>query len=233
MLGQARDNIRRRFADRLQDRLEAILTAHNDQTLALTPDQVGRRAISGAALQLLASLGSVKAPLIASFFGKAQNMTDRMAGLSALGQIEGHWFDHALDAFLMQWRHEPLVVDKWFAVQAAASRGDAGTRVRMLASNDLFSLMNPNRVRSLYHAFGSGNPRAFHAADGSGYVFLAHGIQMLDPLNPSIAAKLVKAFEPWRRFDTKRQSNARSALVGLSEGSLSRNSREMVRRILN
>jgi aminopeptidase N len=88
-------------------------------------------------------------------------------------------------------------------------------------------------VRSLASAFAMRNPRAFHAANGEGYRFLASLAEALDPLNPALAARLLTPFESWRRFDAQRQSHARAALEGLAQlPELSKNTREMVERTL-
>ena len=62
-----------------------------------------------------------------------------------------------------------------------------------------FSLRNPNKVRAVIGAFAAANPRHFHAADGSGYRYLADKIIALDALNPQIAARLSGNFTDWRR----------------------------------
>jgi aminopeptidase N len=232
-LFDARNNIRRQLANALEARLEAVVKDGRDRKVSLNQEQVGRRALKTAALQLLASLGSSRGPLIATAFEQANNMTDKMGALEALSQIEGDWFDAALNSFLVRWRHRELVVDKWFSVQAATTRDDALPRVRMLAEHDLFSIKNPNRVRSLYDSFGSANIRAFHAADGSGYAFFGEGLQRVDALNATVAARLVKAFESWRRLDAGRQFKARTVLEGLLSATLSNNTREMIERIVS
>ena len=151
----------------------------------------------------------------------------------ALAQLEGDLFDQALDAFIKQWQHIPIAVDKWFAVQAVAPREDAIARVRKLTEHKLFELRNPNRARSIYDAFGARNVRAFHAADGSGYEFLGDGIKKIDPINPMVAARLAKLYEPWRRFDSDRQSKARDVLQRLSSAGLSKNVQDILERTLN
>ena len=199
----------------------------------MSMDQVGRRALRGAGLNLLASLGAAQGPFIAKVFEKADNMTDTMAALEALSEIDGEWFDTALHAFLERWSSQPRIVDKWFAVQAASSRDDVSLRVRMLASHSLFSLSNPNRVRSLYGTFSMSNIRAFHASDGSGYRFLAAAIQEIDPLNPHLAARLAKSFESWKQFDGVRQGLALAELEGLRAKDLSNNLREIIEKLLH
>jgi aminopeptidase N len=232
-LFQARNAVCRKLALALQPRLEDLAAHADARNVSAAPEQAGRRDLRNAAIELLAFLGTSRAPLLAKVFEGAGNMTEKTGALTALSHTDGDWFDVALDRFLEQWRHWPLAVDKWFSVQAAASRDDAISRVRRLAEHGLFSLRNPNRVRSLYGAFASGNLRAFHAADGSGYAFAAEGIRKIDPINPNVAARLAKAFESWRRFDAERQAKARAALEGLLRLPLSKNVWDLVERILN
>ena len=197
------------------------------------PSRPASGALKNAALVLLASLGVARAGLVAEAFERATNMTEKMGALEALSEIDGDWFDAALAYFLERWHDRPLVVNKWFTVQAAASRDDAMARVAKLAEHPLFCLTNPNRVRSVYEAFGSNNLRAFHAADGSGYEFVGAGIRKLDPINSSVAARLAKTFESWRRFDAERKAKARAVLDGLLAASLSKNVRDVIERTLN
>jgi aminopeptidase N len=226
ILFEARNRIRRDLAHALQTRLEGLAVSGRSE-------DAGQRALRNAALDLLASLGPSQSAVVAKAFEEACNMTETMGALEALSLIEGDCFDTALDAFLKRWHDRPLVVDKWFAVQAAASRDDALSRVCTLSGHDLFSFQNPNRIRSLYEAFGARNMRAFHAADGSGYAFIGEGIRKVDPINPSAAARLAKTFETWRRFDSGRQSKSRAVLEMLLSGPISKNVRDVVERTLN
>jgi aminopeptidase N len=67
-------------------------------------------------------------------------------------------------------------------------------------------------VYALIGGFTQGNHVRFHAADGSGYDFLAEQVIVLDRLNPQVAARLARAFDRWKKFDAKRQIHARAAL---------------------
>jgi aminopeptidase N len=232
VLFHSRNSVRRRIAAALERLLRRLGEGGGNHAASLSMDQVGRRAVKGAALHLLASLGAAQGSFIAMVFEKSDNMTDTMAALEALSQIEGEWFDAALRAFLERWHGQPRIVDKWFAVQAASSRDDVLRRVRMLASHPLFFLSNPNRVRSLYATFSIANIRAFHASDGSGYRFLAAAIQEIDPLNPHLAARLAKSFESWRRFDAHRQALARAALEEIRARDLSNNLGEIIEKLM-
>jgi aminopeptidase N len=166
-------------------------------------------------------------------FESARSMTEKVAALEALGASDSARFDEALARFYEQWKANPLVIDKWFSIQAAAPRSDSLDRVRRLRAHADFNLRNPNRVRALASAFAMRNPRAFHAASGEGYRFVATLAEDIDALNPALAARLLTSFESWRRFDPGRQSHARAALEALAAlPHLSKNTREMVERAL-
>jgi aminopeptidase N len=231
-LHAARESVRRHMATSLAPRLRALADAPGDVAFSADAAAAGRRALKSAALDLLAALGPDEAPRLKAAFDGARTMTERMAALEALGQIDGDSFDEALTVFLDRWRKSPLVVDKWFSVQAAAPRADAIARVQRLRGHSLFTIRNPNRARALIAAFAMRNLRAFHAADGSGYAFLADAVQEADGLNPALAARLMTPFESWRRFDDARQAKARAALERLASAPVSRNVQEMTARTL-
>jgi aminopeptidase N len=117
----------------------------------------------------------------------------------------------ALAAFYDRYRADPLVLDKWFAAQARATRADAIDTVEALARHPDFSLTNPNRLRSLVGAFAA-NQRAFHHPSGRGYRFLADTLLQVDKLNPQTAAGLVPPLGRWRRFGPDRQALMRAEL---------------------
>ena len=224
--------LRRKIAQASKQRLEELAAASDADPNSAEQEHVGKRALRNTALDLLASLGAEQGALIMKAFEGARNMTERVGALVALAQLEGGLFDQALEQFIKQWQHIPIAVDKWFAVQAVAPRDDAAARVRRLTGHKLFELKNPNRARSVYDAFGARNVRSFHAADGSGYEFLADGIKKIDPMNPMVAARLAKLFEPWRRFDSDRQSKAHNVLQGLVKAGLSKNVQDILERTI-
>ena len=127
-------------------------------------------------------------------------MTDAMGGLGALMQIGGEVFDEAVTHFYERWRDEPLVVDKWFSIQAQSPAPDALARVIGLTSHPAFEETNPNRLRALIGAFATANPVRFHDATGAGYRFLAEQILRIDRFNPAVAARLVDPLGGWRRY---------------------------------
>ena len=97
----------------------------------------------------------------------------------------------------------------------------------------LFSIRNPNRVRSLIGRFCFANPIHFHAADGSGYEFFADQILALDKLNPQITARILQAMSRWRRYDEVRQGLMGAQLQRIQQQQgLSKDAFEVVNKIL-
>ncbi len=139
-------------------------------------------------------------------FHAAHNMTDVIAALGLLADSHAPEREAALTAFHDQWRHDPLVLDKWLAIQASSKRPDTLERVRALTGDPAFSIRNPNKVRSLIGAFAAGNPVRFHDASGAGYAFLADRVLELDALNPQIASRMLRTMARWRRYDEPRQA---------------------------
>jgi aminopeptidase N len=161
---------------------------------------------------LLASAAEAQAAQLAKAqFDSADNMTDRQGALGVLVSLDAPERQAALDAFYDRFRSEPLVLDKWFALQAIAQRPDTVDQVLRLAQHADFRITNPNRLRSLAGNFAA-NHWAFHSADGRGYAFVTDMIIAADKLNPQVAARLVPPFGRWRRLEPKRSELMRQAL---------------------
>jgi aminopeptidase N len=164
---------------------------------------------------------------------EADNMTDVRAALAVLSHHDVRDREPALAAYRERWKDDPSQLDTWFAIQATSKRRGAIDDVLRLAEDPAFSRRNPNRVRSLVATFASGNPVAFHAADGRGYRFVTDEALALDALNPQVAARLAKCFQSWSRFDPARQGLQKAALERLAaHAGLSRDTREVVDRAL-
>ena len=145
-------------------------------------------------------------------FQTGANMTDQMAALAVLSAHATPQRERALDSFFRSHADEPLIVDKWFSLQAMIPEPETLARVKRLTHNHAFSLTNPNRVRALIGAFANGNPTGFNAADGAGYRFVAETVLKLDEVNPQVAARLLSAFRSWRNLEAGRRALAREAL---------------------
>jgi aminopeptidase N len=193
--------------------------------------EVDRRREHHAALAYLCAAGSGTG-LAKELFDAADNMSDAEAALGCLVQVESPERAEALAAFHSKWRHNPLVLDKWFALQASCRMEGAVDRIEGLLAHEDFQLSNPNRARSVLHTFAASDPTGFHAADGSGYRLIGAQVSALDALNPQVAARLAGTFSSWRRFDPARQAAAREALEGILARDPSRNVREVVERTL-
>src|SRR5208337_4094400 len=132
--------------------------------------------------------------------------------LGVLAQIPGEERETALDVFYHAHEGEPLVIDKWFALQATIAEPGTLSRVKDLMKHKAFSFNNPNRMRSLAGSFAALNQTQFNANDGSGYDFIANIVLDLDAKNPQVAARLLSAFKSWRTLETNRRTLAESAL---------------------
>jgi len=178
----------------------------------LSPAAKGVRRLRTVALGFLAAADQAEAAALAKAqFDRADNMTDRQGALGVLVSTDMPERAQALDAFYQRFHDDPLVLDKWFALQASAQRPDTVDKVLELAKHPDFTMSNPNRLRSLAGVFGA-NHWAFHSPDGRGYAFLADMIIVADKLNPQVAARLVPPFGRWRRFEPKRAAMMREAL---------------------
>ncbi|HEB95437.1 MAG TPA: aminopeptidase N [Sedimenticola thiotaurini] len=231
----AREDLRRRLSEALRDRFLARYRACREQgPYRLTPADIGRRRLKNLCLDyLMQSPDAAIGALCRDQFQAQHNMTDVMAALSLIAGSDMAEREQLLQEFYRRWRHDPLVLDKWFTVQAVSKREDTLQRVESLLQHPDFSLTNPNRVRSLVGAFCSGNPVRFHDAGGAGYRFLADRVLELDPLNPQIASRLLRVMARWRRYDPARQSLMKGQLERiLGHEGLSRDVYEIASRSL-
>ena len=240
-----RESMRKQLAINLQADWEWAFETHSQNgaySSASLPS--GRRALAGLALGQLCLAAqhpsedqppSVWPGIAAKCFKNADNMTDRLAALSALVNSGHPLATAALKQFHTLYRHEELVLDKWFALQAGCidAGGQVLPNVRLLMQHPDFKLTNPNRARSLIFSYCSANPGAFHRADAAGYVFWADRVLELDSINPQVAARLARALDRWSRLVEPYRSAAREALQRVAAKSgLSNDVREVVSRAL-
>ena len=173
----------------------------------------GRRSLRNAALDLYAAANPAEGLALAlRQFESARFMTNKIAALGVIATQPGAAREEALDAFYRHSASEPLVIDKWFALQAMIAEPDTLPRVKRLMDHPAFSLANPNRVRALIGTFAAANQTQFNAANGSGYEFIATIVLVLDAKNPQVAARLLGAFKSWRALEDGRRAHAEAAL---------------------
>jgi aminopeptidase N len=204
---RVREWLKTRLAERLRDELLAVYRANTSAgPYAIEPADIARRSLKNLALNYLMQIDDASVrELCMQQFETGDNMTDRMAALTALVHCDCPERQQALAAFESRWRDDPLVMDKWFSVQASSKLPGTLQAVKQLMLHPVFSLRNPNKVRSLVGVFCSANLIGFHAADGSGYAFLADQVIALDRLNPQVASRMLRLMSRWRRYDPARQ----------------------------
>jgi aminopeptidase N len=235
VLFDARMSLRAEIGRSLHSGLEAIYARFSGAG-AYTPDaaSAGRRALRNVALDLLAGGDSEKGRSLAmAQFETAGNMTDKLAALATLALLGGHAREEAFARFYAQYAGDPLVIDKWFSLQAMIPEETTTQRVLGLMTHPEFSMANPNRVRALIGAFASGNLTRFHALDGSGYDLLTSVVLEVDPKNPQLAARLLSALRSWRTMESRRRDliEARLKHIVAQEG-LSADLRDIATRAL-
>jgi len=202
--------------------------------LGLSHKAISDRSLKNLALSYIGSLQEKETTsLVFKQFETAENMTDEFAALRILSNIDPDISQAGIQAFYKKWSHDKLVLDKWFAVQAASYLDDTLERVQSLTGHGDFSMTNPNKVRSLIYMFAIQNPINFHRKDGKGYEFIADQILDLDKINPQISARLASCFNQWKKYDTGRQGLMEKALKTIiGEKGLSKNTYEIVSRAL-
>ncbi|MGH8746150.1 MAG: DUF3458 domain-containing protein, partial [Burkholderiales bacterium] len=233
-LHAARNTLRQRIAEALRGPLLAAYRANATEGL-YSPDaaSAGRRALRNLCLGFLMELADDEArALCLAQYERADNMTESFAALGLLANCDCSERTPALERFYARWRDESLVVDKWLSVQAASRLPGTLARVRELLGHPAFDLRVPNKVYALIRVFAANHVR-LHAADGTGYAFLADQVLALDKLNPQVAARMARGFERWRRFDQARQVLAGAQLARIRDATgLSRDVAEIVTKAL-
>lgn len=212
---QARDFLRREVAQQLYDEfLQCYSQLNQQQTYLPSPQQIAQRSLKNCVLSWLTdSAKPLVATMLQQQFTDSDNMTDQLAAFRCLLNSDfATARQQAVARFYQQWHQEPLVLNQWFMAQAVSDRDDALQLVKQLTKHAAFDIKNPNKVRALIGSFCRLNLRNFHAADGSGYIFLADQILILDGLNPQIAARLVSCFSSWRKFPPAQQQIIRQQL---------------------
>jgi len=216
-LAAAREFVVHALANALRPRLEATHALHWPRAAyAPTQEQIGPRMLRNVCLHYLGAIDDAPARALAvAQYDAADNMTDAVAALAAVNHSGTTEREALFARFEAKWRDEPLVLDKWFALQASSRRPDTLARVRSLLAHPRFDARNPNRVRALVATFARRNWSAFHRTDSSGYAFVGEQVLAFDRSNPQLAAALAGAFNLWRRFAEPRRSLQRAALEAI------------------
>lgn len=209
---QARQALRKELAQQLQQEFLTIYKKYAGVAYANDAQSIANRRLKNLCLSYLMLLNNPEiTALCLQQFKQADNMTDVISALNCLVNREGVEREQALSDFYQKWQRDKLVIDKWFAIQAASDLPNTLQQVKQLLQHPAFDIKNPNTARAVIGSFCQ-NLFQFHAVDGSGYEFLAEQILVLDKLNPQIAARLLTPMTQWHRYDQKRQTLQKAQL---------------------
>ena len=238
---QARRQVRVQLATTLQDDWLCAYQEHQTPG-SYKPDakSAGKRSLKNLALHMLADSGYTKTDDIAfAQYQSANNMTDQYGALAVLVNFSLGHAQASLSNFHERFKSDALVIDKWFALQATRQidlqdTSAVLTNVLALRKHPDFNIKNPNRTRSLIHAFCMNNPGAFHQPSAETYQFWAEHVIELNHINPQVAARLARALDRWKQFAPNYQAHMKSALEFISkQTNLSSDVAEVIQKALN
>ena len=235
ILHQAKEQLVGEINQHLQVELLSVYHQnHCDKPYQVNARQVAQRSLKNRCLWYLAQTGNKEFHQITQQqYQQADNYTDSVTGLTLLAHQQAGAFEDLLADYYDRWKEHPLMINKWLSIQATIPAEDTLERVRQLMDLPVFSLKNPNAVRSLLGAFCAGNLTRFHAADGSGYKFLADQVLALDAINPQVAARMVSLFNDFNQFHPESRAQMLTQIKRIHAcDSLSANVYEIVDRAL-
>ncbi len=228
---------------RLSHKLGTPLRTENMRNMTLEykfdAKEAGKRALSNLTLEYWLAGGNAKALLDArDQFESADNLTDRLAALRMIVNSQSPAKIDVLNAAGRLWGGEPLLINKWFTVQATArvypNECPVLDRIKSLMQCPVFSIKNPNNVYALVNAFMTANEPEFHRPDGAGYDFWVETVLQLDAVNGHVAARLARALDNWRRYTPELARLMHAALTKVAAAeNLSAGVREVVHKALN
>lgn len=204
------------IAEQLQGEFTACYQSLIDDG-SVSADAVAVRALKGLCLHYLAKVDELDNNQLLVSAANSHNMTNALAALSAVVKADSPLAIELLSQFDSQWRHDVLVMDKWFALQAMQGGENAIDNIKKLYEHPCFDFSNPNRVRALVGSFSHFNTAQFHRKDGSGYQLLGDLLVKLNAINPQNASRMLTPFMSWRRYDEVRSAAMKAQLQRLAE----------------
>ncbi|MED5325138.1 MAG: aminopeptidase N [Pseudomonadota bacterium] len=210
-LSKARKAFCDQFARALEKELKHVFENIEKSAYRYTQEAVNQRRCKNVVLAHLARLPQHE-HIVVSQFETADNMTDTLGALRSAQHCSATTFDSLMAQFEESWNHDPLVLDKWFALHATQNRDDIFATITMLCEHPQFAMSNPNRVRSVIGSFAFYNSERFHALDGSGYKFVTDYLLKLDAVNPQVAARIVTPLTQWQGFASEHQVHMKQQL---------------------
>ncbi|HCG8569195.1 aminopeptidase N [Vibrio parahaemolyticus] len=198
----------------LEDELSATYHTLKQAEYTIDHAAIGKRALRNQCLQFLAHTDKGNT-LVKAQYEAANNMTDTIAAMSAANSAQLECREELMADYSDKWKHDGLVMDKWFALQGANPAEDALEKVKATMNHEAFSLKNPNRTRSLIGSFLAANPVRFHDKSGSGYQFAGEILRQLNDSNPQVASRMIDPMLKFRKYDEARQAMIRAELEKL------------------
>jgi len=214
----ARQQLRQAIAAALhEDFFDVWHSADPDPVYLLSAEDMAKRSLQNTAMDYLLELhdDDINDACMRQY-QQARNMNQRLAALAGLTRTGAVQAGTALDDFYQRWHHDPLVLDKWFALQASAPLPGTLETISTLLQHPDFEIRNPNRVRSVIGSFTQLNALYFHTPSGAGYQLLSDLLLQLDPINPQTTARLAQAFTNWRKFEPVRRQKMKSVLQDIA-----------------
>ena len=203
------------IADELSDEFVNCYNSLQDDG-SVSASAVANRALKQLCLHYLAKTQKTEAITFINEAANSNNMTNVLSALSAAVKASNPIQHTLLSHFDSQWRHDVLVMDKWFALQAMQSGSDAIDNIKALYEHPCFDFSNPNRVRALVGSFSHFNTAQFHRADGKGYELLGDLLIKLNAINPQNASRMLTPFMSWKRYDDARSQAMKQQLQRLA-----------------
>ncbi|HIF5589279.1 aminopeptidase N [Vibrio parahaemolyticus] len=198
----------------LEDELSATYHTLKQAEYTIDHAAIGKRALRNQCLQFLAHTDKGNT-LVKAQYEAANNMTDTIAAMSAANSAQLECREELMADYSDKWKHDGLVMDKWFALQGTNPAEDALEKVKVTMNHEAFSLKNPNRTRSLIGSFLAANPVRFHDKSGSGYQFAGEILRQLNDSNPQVASRMIDPLLKLRKYDEARQAMIRAELEKL------------------
>ncbi|HCG8601807.1 TPA: aminopeptidase N [Vibrio parahaemolyticus] len=198
----------------LEDELSATYHTLKQAEYTIDHAAIGKRALRNQCLQFLAQTDKGNT-LVKAQYEAANNMTDTIAAMSAANSAQLECREELMADYSDKWKHDGLVMDKWFALQGTNPAEDALEKVKATMNHEAFSLKNPNRTRSLIGSFLAANPVRFHDKSGSGYQFAGEILRQLNDSNPQVASRMIDPLLKFRKYDEARQTMIRAELEKL------------------
>ncbi|PMN49631.1 aminopeptidase N [Vibrio lentus] len=202
------------LAKELEDELAAVYHSNALAEYTIDHDSIGKRTLRKVCLSYLAHTEKGN-DLVVAMYQQANNMTDTMAAMGAANSAQLPCRETLMADYSDKWKHDGLVMDKWFALQGTNPSSNALEVIKASMSHQAFSLKNPNRTRNLVGSFLNMNPVQFHDKSGQGYEFAGEILRELNSSNPQVASRLIDPLLKFRKYDEERQALIKKELETL------------------